>query len=111
MRPIVITQKGVGQTVPIPLDRYLTPFQVTARCIVSGTPTYGLLYTYDDPFSVAPGSIDWQSSSDLPAGTTGNGNASFNSGVPITALALNISGVVAPTDSVKVTINQSGMLG
>lgn len=111
MRPIVITQIGLGQTVPIPLDRYLTPFQVTARCVISGTPTYGLLYTTDDVFSVAAGAIDWQSSADLPAGSQASGNASFDDKVPITALALNISAVGAPTDSVKLTVNQAGIVG
>ena len=109
MRPIVITQTGIGTTAPVPLDRYISPFEVTLRCVVSGNPVYGVQYTYDDVFSVAPGSIDWLNSTAIPAGSTTSLQDNYDN--PVSAVRINLTGVGAPTDSVKMTVNQAGIVG
>lgn len=48
MRPIRQSTLGVSQTPTIPLDIYVTPFQVSLRAVISGAPTYTVEYTEDD---------------------------------------------------------------
>lgn len=106
MRPVVIKQTNIGITAAVPLDQYLNPFQVTLACIISGAPTYQAEYTYDDVFNVAAGNQTWWVMSDVPAGTVGNAEATLDN--PVKAVRLNVTAVGAPTDSVTMTVNQSG---
>ena len=108
MRPVVITQTNTGATVPVPLDLYIAPFMVTVRCKISGAPVYSLQYTYDNVFDTASGSIDWLTSLDMPAGTAASSEATFDN--PISAIRLVIASVGNATDSVKMTINQAGIV-
>jgi len=52
MRPIYVTQTGVGFTQAIPLDPYIGPFQLSLTgLITAGTPTFSAQYTVEDPAS------------------------------------------------------------
>jgi hypothetical protein len=108
MRPVVITQTNTGATVPVPLDLYIAPFMVTVRCKISGAPVYSLQYTYDNVFETASGSIDWLTASDVPVGTAVSVESVFDN--PVSAIRMVIASVGAPTDSVKMTVNQAGIV-
>lgn len=58
MQPIVVTQAGVGQSAPVPLDHHKSPFAVTLDAVVSGSATYNIEYT-NDPLQ--PTEQGWQS--------------------------------------------------
>lgn len=103
MRPVVITQTGAGQSAPVPLDRYLTPFSVTIGCVVTGTVSYKLQYTYDDVFNPPVAGITWHDDTDIPAATTENAESSFNN--TISAVRINQA---SGSGSVTATINQAG---
>lgn len=103
MRPVIITQTGVGQSTPVPLDLYLTPFQVTIFTKVTAPATYGVEYTYDDPFNVPVGGLTWFVATDIPTGTTVNAEGTFDN--PIRALRINQA---AGAGSVIMTVNQAG---
>ena len=45
MRPVVLSVTGVGNSVPDPLDHFLTPFNVSLAVVVTGTITYTVQYT------------------------------------------------------------------
>lgn len=56
MRPVTVSTTGIGAALaspPVPLDQYLTPFQVTLQCTVNGAATYSVEWTSDDIW--APG--------------------------------------------------------
>lgn len=53
MRPVTLTQVGVGQSVPCPLDWRQDPFQVTLQVTITGTVTASVEVTNDDVY--APG--------------------------------------------------------
>lgn len=103
MRSVVITQTGAGQSTPVPLDLYLTPFQVLVATRVSGAATYGVEYTSDDPFNPPAGGLNWTASSGIPAGTTGIGEDTFDN--PIRAVRLNQA---SGSGSSIMTVNQAG---
>ncbi len=103
MRPVVITQATNDVSAAVPLDLYLTPFQVTIGCTVTGVVSYKLQYTYDNPFTVAAGDIVWRDATDIPAGTTANAESTFDN--PVAALRLNKA---SGSGSVTATISQAG---
>lgn len=110
MRPITTTVTDVGVSAPIPLDLYLKPFQVTIQCVKSGTPTYSVQYTNDDVFSASynPATGEWN---DLSAISGISVDAVDTLISPVTAIRLNITAVVDPTDSVVMRTTQAGVLG
>lgn len=52
MRPVTVSKTGVGNSAPIVLDYHLTPEQTGLQAIVTGTVTYTVDYSLDDPFAV-----------------------------------------------------------
>lgn len=48
-QPVVLTLTGVGSTRWSMQNIHITPFNVAIGCIVSGTATYTVEYTYDNP--------------------------------------------------------------
>lgn len=68
MRPITVTVVGVGVSAPIPLDQYLTPFQVSLLVVdVAGAVDMTVEYTLDDVFAVGfdPNNANWFPHTDL----------------------------------------------
>ena len=104
MRPIYFTLTN-GQSQIVPLDIYLTPFQVSIECEVVTAATYGVETTRDnvqDP-TVTP---LW-SNSDVAA--LNPGAVATQRGVqttPVTALRVSMT---AGAGSLKVRIVQSGI--
>lgn len=110
MRPITRTQVNVGDDVAIPLDQYLTPFNVTIQCVISGSPTYTVQYTLDDVFSPTfdPATANWF---DLAGITGAVANAVDSLISPVMGIRLRVTNVVAPTDSVQMRVVQAGVFG
>ena len=105
MRPVVITTPGgAANTAAVPLDQYLTPFQVTVACVVNGTVAYSLQYTYDDVFNVAAGSVTWWTDSAIPVGTVANAETTYDN--PIKAVRLSQA---SGAGTVTMTVNQAGV--
>ena len=50
MRPVRITQTGVGVSLPIPIDQYLDPTNIGLGVTVNGVATYTIEHTFDDVF-------------------------------------------------------------
>lgn len=58
MRQLVKTLSAVGNSDPLPLDVHGRP-DVSLQVAVTGTPTWTIQQTLDDPFTTAAGSIVW----------------------------------------------------
>ena len=78
-------------------------FNVAVACqILTGGPTYKFQYTYDDPFTVAAGSIVWWDSSVIIAQTVNK-----DQGITTPFRACRVA-VTAGTGTVKLIVTQSG---
>ena len=105
MRPLVTTVQANGSTQvnspTLQLDHLLNPFSVGFGCVVSGTVTYTVQHTYDDPQTVA--SPTWFNDATVAAKTA---NAEGFIGFPIQAVrVITTSG----TGYVTATFLQSGI--
>ena len=102
MRPVTVTVVGAGQSVPIPLDLYLTPFNVSLFLIlVSGVIDATVEYTGNDVFN--PDEVlTWFPHADLQ-----NEVASITGTIisPVRAVRL----VNAGTGTVSLQVVQSGI--
>jgi hypothetical protein len=104
MRPVVLSVTGVGNSVPDPLDHYLTPFNVSLAVVVTGTITYTVQYTYDDVFAANynPATGNWLPHPSLTAQTaTKDSNIAY----PVRAVRLTTS---AGTGTATLTVIQAG---
>jgi hypothetical protein len=104
MRPVVLSVTGVGNSVPDPLDHYLTPFNVSLAVVVTGTITYTVQYTYDDVFApnYNPATGNWLPHPSLTAQTaTKDSNIAY----PVRAVRLTTS---AGTGTATLTVIQAG---
>jgi len=80
-----VSQTGVGASVPIVVNTNATPVSIGMGVSVTGTVTYSVQHTYDDPF----GTIStWYTDSVLSA-LTANGENSCQ--YPVTAIRLNVT--------------------
>lgn len=86
MRPVYITQTGVGNSVPVPLDARKAPFTVAIAFIVTGTATYSLQHTYDDITVGAP--VNWFTNISI-TNLTVNAEAQYTA--PVRAVRLSVS--------------------
>lgn len=106
MRPITISQTGVGNSVPIPADVYQNPTNITLAVEVTGTVTYSVEWTTDDVWNIAAGSLVWTAGpANLQAATT-NQVASLVS--PVTAIRLRVT---AGTGTAQLRVVQGGVMG
>ena len=113
MRQQITKQTGVGQSTPVILDPKVKAFNVGFGCAVSGTPTYTVQYCYDDLLGntgnrVTIANATWYPHSVLNGVSVSMSN-SFTS--PVSAVRINVTGVVAGTDSVTMTLIQEGQAG
>lgn len=68
MRPVTVTVVGAGNSAVIPLDLYLTPFNVSLQLLdVAGAVDMTVQYTNDDVFAVGfdPNTATWFDHADL----------------------------------------------
>ncbi len=101
--PVKITQVGVGQSNPIPLDPTLAAFNVGLQTTIAGAPTYKVEYTLDDIRAAGYNSAtgNWTAVPNFSALTAAAGGLLD---IPCTAIRLNVT--VAGT--VNLSILQSG---
>jgi hypothetical protein len=107
MQPTRVTITGVTTSAPVVVDRYTA----AAACalgvkINSGTATYTVEHTFDDPFAAGGlGSATWYPHATLVAQTTNkDGNYAFNP----TACRLNVT--VSSGGTCTLTVVQEGAL-
>ena len=106
MRPVRKTQTGVGASTPVPLDNYISPFDVGIGVTVTGTATYTVQFTFDDVQAKGynPATGAWFDSPDTAvAGATTNGAS--NIAFPVTAVRVNVT---AGTGTVQLVVIQAG---
>ena len=105
MRPTTTTVTGVGVGTPIIPDHYQSPSTMALGCTIdSGTATYSVQHTYDDPFvSGFPSAARWFQHPVLNAQTT---NADSNYAYPPRALRLNVT--ISSGGTVTLVVNQAG---
>ena len=107
MRPVRVSLDGVSQTDPIPLDLYLTPFNVSLRTIITGAPTYTVEYTESDVFAAGydPDTDTWNPLSGM---TDETANAYTTLVSPVTAVRMRQTAGVAG-NGVELTVIQAGV--
>ena len=106
MRPVRITQAGVGRSVVVPIDQYLNPTSIALGCaIISGSVTdYNIEHTFDDVFdeNFNPATAVWHEHDTL---NTLSANADGNYAFPPRGICINI---IAGTGTVQLDIVQAG---
>ncbi len=85
---VEVGTNGVGASQPVPLDQYISPFNVTLGLVISGTVNVTVQFTFADVFNDAPESWTWVDHPDLTA-QTGNGEGIFISPVSACRLLTN----------------------
>lgn len=106
MRPVTVTVVGVGNSPPIPLDQYLTPFQVSLQVVdIAGAVDMTVEYTNDDVFAVGydPNTGNWFPHTDL---TNQAGLAVGTIISPVSAVRL-VNGDVG---TAQLIVRQAGLL-
>ena len=106
MREVVQTLSATGVTAPVPMDQYISPFNVGLGVIVSGTVSYTVQHTFDDPFAsnFDPSTATWFNHTDLTSQSTSqDGNYAF----PVRAIRLNAT--ITGTGSATIKIAQAGI--
>lgn len=92
MRAVVQTVTGAGVSAPIPLDNYISPFNVGFGVIVSAgaTVSYTIQHTFDDVFATNfnPATATWFPHEDL---VTETANQDGNYAFPIVAMRVNVA--------------------
>lgn len=90
MRPITKSVTGVGVSTPIPLDHYISPFNIGFGVVVSGTVSYTIQHTFDDVWAsgYVPASGNWFNHPDI-AGESANADGNY--AFPVTAIRLNVA--------------------
>ena len=104
MRPISVTVTGVGVSAPIPLDTYISPFNIGVGVEVGSGCTVAIQHTFDNIWdsSVTPVWFNHPTLVGLIA------NADGNYAFPVTAVRVNQS---VGSASTTVKIIQAGMPG
>ena len=99
------TQTGVGSSAIVPLDLYISPFNIGFGVVVSGTVTYTVQHTFDNVFasnySISTG--NWFNHP-VVAGQTANADGNY--AFPITAMRLTVT---AGTGTATISAAQAGV--
>jgi hypothetical protein len=107
MRAIRLTQTGAGSTKPIPMDQYISPFNVGLGVDVSGTVNYTVQHTFDDVFAAGynPATGTWLNHPTLAAQSAdADGNYAF----PVSAIRLTVN---SGGGSAVLNVLQAGISG
>jgi hypothetical protein len=103
MRPVTVSQTGVGNSPWIPLDIHQNPFNVTLAVEVTGTVTYSVVWTTDDIWNVTNPTAT-AGPNNLQAATTNQvGDVVY----PVTAVQLQVT---AGTGTAQLRVIQSGTM-
>lgn len=99
---VTVGTTGVGGSPAIPLDQYISPFNVSVGCTVSGTVNYTAQYTFDDVFA-SVGPFTWTDFGDLTS-KTATDDGTFISPVVAVRLLTN-----SGTGTVVMRVIQAGL--
>ena len=107
MSPVTVSVSGVGSSALIPLDNYISPFNVGLGVTVTGTITYTVEHTFDNVFdpNYTPAAGNWFVNPDI---TGQSANADGNYAFPVTAIRLITT---AGTGTATMTAIQAGVAG
>jgi len=100
MKTRTVTKNTVGFSTPILINTNLVPTDVGLAAVVTGTITYTIQHSFDDP---GVGLVKWFNNSALTNKTTSL-EGSYT--VPITAVRINVTAVSG--GSVTLSVVQSG---
>jgi len=103
MRPVVITQTGAGTSSWVKLDNKVTPFNVGFGCVVTGTVSFSVEYTYDDVDAVGSPTAFTHATV-----ATKTANIDGTIGYPVAAVRINNA---SGTGSITMTLIQAGCAG
>jgi len=85
---VEIGTDGVGASQTVPLDQYLTPFNVSLSVVITGTVDVTVEFTFDDVFGDFPGPHSWIPHPDL-TNISADADATFISPVSACRLLTN----------------------
>ena len=85
---IEVGTNNIGASQTVPLDQYISPFNVSLGVVITGTVNVTVQFTFDDVFGDAPGPFNWTDHPDL-TGLTAGDDASFISPVSACRLLTN----------------------
>jgi hypothetical protein len=85
---VEIGTDGVGASQVVPLDQYISPFNVSLGLVITGTVDVTVEFTLDDVFGDFPGPFNWTDHPDL-TGITADDDATFISPVSACRLLTN----------------------
>ena len=101
MRQQVVSQTNTGSSAPIPMNLDSTPFNVGFGVTISGTPTYTVQHTFDNPWTTT--SPVWF---DHPTVAGETANADGNYAFPVAAIKV---AVTSGTGTATLTVIQAGI--
>lgn len=101
MRQQIATKTGVGSSNVLPMDTYISPFNVGFGVVVTGTVTYSIQHTFDNVQTVA--SPTWFSHPTIAAKTDNqDGNYAF----PVAAIKVLVT---SGSGTATATVIQAGI--
>jgi hypothetical protein len=108
MRPIRVAVSSATTSAVIPLDQYISPFNVSVGVTLSAGAnlTYKVQYTFDDVFAAAfnPSTATWFDHATITGKTASfDGNFAF----PVTGIRLNVTPYTSGTATMNVV--QAGL--
>ena len=105
MRQQIVSQSAVGASSIITTDTYISPFNVGFGVVATGTVTYTIQHTFDNPQNTG-GPVTWYAHPTIAAKSDNqDGNYAF----PVSAIRINVSASTA--GSATLTVIQAGQVG
>lgn len=103
MRASVVSTSGVSISAVLPVNLNVTPINIGLAIVVTGSATYNVEHTYDDPYS-ATAPVTWFTCPNLAAAQTTTKDTFYST--PIRALRINQT---AGAGSTATTVIQAGL--
>jgi hypothetical protein len=101
---VTVGTNGVGASMPVPIDQYISPTDVSLATVVSGTVNYTVQYTYDNIWTPGSPPSVWRDITALAAQTT-NKDAIITGPVRAVRTLINSS---TPPGAVTLQVMQAG---
>ena len=106
MRQQIATVSGASLSSNVlAMDTYISPFNVGFGVVITGTVSYSIQHTFDNPQTVA--SPTWFYHPSTPSGTPATANLDGNYAFPVAAIKI-LTSAATNTGTVKLTTIQAG---